>query len=158
MVNRKKEDTFFFNFRKTIKMKNSDQTIDYALLKAFLDSLKDPFLFVDTEHIIRYMNKTACSHFKDGAALLNRSLLDCHNEDSCRIIRENLEAFKNGEDERLIHNSEKKRLFMRAVRDEKGELLGYYERYEPPQPGIRLEPLSAAKSAANTAMSQARTS
>lgn len=126
-------------------MKNSRQTVDYVLLNAFMDSLKDPFLFVDTNHIIRYMNKTARSHFKDGVDLLNRSLLDCHNEHSCRIIRKNLEAFKNGEDERLIHNSEKKRLFMRAVRDEEGQLIGYYERYEPPRPGIRLGPLSAAK-------------
>jgi len=121
------------------------KTIDYALLHAFMDSLKDPFLFVDTNHIIRYMNKTARNHFKDGANLLNRSLLDCHNEHSRKIINENLEAFKNGEDERLIHNTEKKRLFMRAVRDADGQLIGYYERYEPPQPGIRLGNISAAK-------------
>ena len=126
-------------------MKNCKQTIDYDLLNAFLDSLKDPFLFVDTNHIIRYMNKTARNHFKDGANLLNRSLLDCHNEHSRKIISENLEAFKNGEDERLIHNTEKKRLFMRAVRDADGQLIGYYERYEPPQPGIRLGNISAAK-------------
>jgi len=125
-------------------MTNSE-TIDYALLHAFMDSLKDPVLFVDTNHIIRYMNKTARNHFKDGTGLLNRSLLDCHNETSRRIIIENLEAFKNGEDERLIHDSEKKRIFMRAVRDDNGQLLGYYERYEPPQPGIRLGKISISK-------------
>jgi len=117
-------------------MEDQKQTVDYALLNAFMDSLKDPFLFVDTNHIIRYMNKTARNHFKDGVELLNRSLLDCHNECSRRIISENLEAFKNGEDERLIHDSEKKRIFMRSVRDGDGLLIGYYERYEPPQPGI----------------------
>ncbi|NIA20255.1 MAG: PAS domain-containing protein [Xanthomonadaceae bacterium] len=128
-------------------MENS-KTVDYFLLQAFLDSLKDPFLFVDTNHIIRYMNKTARNHFKDGANLLNRSLLDCHNEHSRKIIIENLEAFQNGEEERLIHNSEKKRLFMRAVRDGDGQVIGYYERYEPPQAGIRLGEISAAKTEA----------
>ncbi len=127
-------------------MKNRGQTIDYDLLNAFLDSLKDPFLFCDTNHIIRYMNKTARSRFKDGENLLGRSLLDCHNEHSRKIIIENLEAFKNGEDERLIHDTEKKRLFMRAVRDADGQLIGYYERYEPPQPGVRLGNISAVKS------------
>lgn len=126
-------------------MADNKQTVDYALLNAFMDSLKDPFLFVDTNHIICYMNKTARSHFKDGTDLLNRSLLDCHNAHSRRIIIENLEAFRNGEDERLIHNTEKKRLFMRAVRDGDGQLIGYYERYEPPQTGIRLGEISILK-------------
>jgi DUF438 domain-containing protein len=119
-------------------MEDQQHIIDNDLLNAFMDSLKDPFLFVDTNHIIRYLNKPARSHFKDGARLLNRSLLDCHNERSRQMIIENLEAFKNGEDERLIHDTDKKRLFMRAVRDGSGRLIGYYERYEPPRPGIRL--------------------
>ena len=123
-------------------MEDNKQTVDYALLNAFMDSLKDPFLFVDTEHIIRYMNKPARSHFKAGTDLLNRCLLDCHNEHSRQVIIENLEAFKNGEEERLIHNTDQKRLFMRAVRDEKGKLIGYYERYEPPRPGIRLDEIT----------------
>jgi len=125
-------------------MTNS-KTIDYDLLNSFMDSLKDPFLFCDTNHIIRYLNKTARDHFKDGEKLLNRTLLDCHNEHSRKIIIENLEAFKNGEDERLIHHSEKKRLFMRAVRDKTDQLIGYYERYEPPQAGIRLGEISISK-------------
>jgi PAS domain-containing protein len=32
---------------------------DPTLLAAILDSLKDPILFADTDHIIRYMNKAA---------------------------------------------------------------------------------------------------
>jgi hypothetical protein len=34
--------------------------------------------------------------------------------------------------ERLITDNEKHRIYMRAVRDGSGRLLGYYERYEPP--------------------------
>ena len=105
---------------------------DATLLAALLDSLKDPFLFADTGHVIRFMNQAAVAHHKEGAALLGRSLLDCHNADSCRQIVEIVAAFEAGEEERLITDDAKHRIFMRAVRDRAGRLLGYYERYEPP--------------------------
>jgi hypothetical protein len=41
---------------------------DTALLAILLDSLKDPFLFADTQHVIRYMNKAAVAPCKEGAA------------------------------------------------------------------------------------------
>ena len=43
-----------------------------------------------------------------------------------------LAAMHEGLDERLIADNEKHRIYMRAVRDEDGNVLGYYERYEPP--------------------------
>ena len=104
---------------------------DPALMAALLDSIKDPLLFADTQHVIRYMNKAAIAHFDDGAALLDRSLLDCHNEDSRRKIIEISAAMQAGEDERLINEDDKQRIYMRAVRDADGKLLGYYERDEP---------------------------
>ena len=104
---------------------------DPPLMAALLDSLKDPLLFADTQHVIRYMNKTAIAHFDDGAALLGRSLLDCHNENSRRKIIEISAAMQVGEDERLISEDDQQRIYMRAVRDADGKLLGYYERYEP---------------------------
>lgn len=103
-----------------------------SLMAVLLDSLKDPLVFVDTDHIIRYMNKAAIADFEQGAALIGRSVLDCHNENSRRQIIEILAAMRTGEDERLITDNEKQRIFMRAVRDPNGTLLGYYERYEPP--------------------------
>ena len=105
---------------------------DATLMTALLDSLKDPFLFADTDHVIRYMNSAAVEHYDDGQALLGRSLMDCHNEVSQRQMIEILAAMQQGETERLITDNEKHRIFMRAVRDADGRLLGYYERYEPP--------------------------
>jgi enamine deaminase RidA (YjgF/YER057c/UK114 family) len=105
---------------------------DPTLLPALLDSLKDPFLFADTEHVIRYMNAAAVAHYKEGAALLGRSLFDCHNTDLQRQMREILVELQAGVDERLITDNEKHRIYMRAVRDSAGRLLGYYKRYEPP--------------------------
>jgi DUF438 domain-containing protein len=107
--------------------------VDIELMAAFLDSLKASFVFVDTQHIIRYMNKAAISNYKQGASLLGSSLLDCHNAESCKMIVEILEAMYAGEDERLITDNQRHRIYMRAVRDKSGQLLGYYERYEPPK-------------------------
>jgi PAS domain-containing protein len=106
---------------------------DPKLLAAILDSMKNPVLFADTQHTTRYMNRAAIEHYDEGAALIGRSLFECHNEESNRIIREVFAAMQQGETERLITDNEKYRIFMRAVRDGDGTLLGYYERYEPPR-------------------------
>ena len=108
--------------------------IEYDLLAAILDSLNDPVVFADTQHTIQYMNKAAIERYKErgGADLIGSSLLECHNEQSQQMIIEILAAMHNGEEERLITDSEKHRAYMRVVRDSDGKLLGYYERYEPP--------------------------
>jgi DUF438 domain-containing protein len=107
--------------------------IDAALMAAILDSLKDPVLFADTEHVTRYMNKAAIAHYEEGESLMGRSLLDCHNERSQQMMIEILAAMHDGLDEQLITDNEEDRIFMRVVRDADGQVLGYYERYEPPR-------------------------
>jgi len=106
--------------------------INAALMAAILDSLKDPLLFADTGHITRYMNKAAIAYYSEGESLIGRSLLDCHNEQSQQQIVEILAAMEAGEEERLITDNEEHRIYMRAVRGAGGQVLGYYERYEPP--------------------------
>jgi PAS domain-containing protein len=110
--------------------------VDRSLLAAILDSLKDPILFADTGHVTRYMNKAAVVHYEEGKSLIGRSLLDCHNEQSRQMMVDILAAMQNeGLEERLITDNEKHRIYMRAVRDAQGNVLGYYERYEPPRVG-----------------------
>jgi len=106
--------------------------IGAELMAAFLNSLKNPFLFADTNHKVVYMNRAAIRHYEQGEKLIGTSLLDCHNEQSQKQIVEILAAMNAGEDERMITDNEKYRIYMRAVRDSEGNLLGYYERYEPP--------------------------
>lgn len=106
--------------------------MDVTLMAAILDSLKAPLLFADTEHMIRYMNKAAIAYYSEGESLIGRSLLDCHNEQSQQQIIEILAAMQAGEEERLITDDEEHRIYMRAVRGADGQVLGYYERYEPP--------------------------
>jgi PAS domain-containing protein len=105
--------------------------IDATLLAAILDSLKDPILFADTKHVTLYMNRAAITHYEQGESLIGRSLLECHNERSRLMMVEILAAMQNeGLEERLITDNEKGRIFMRAVRDADGRVLGYYEHYE----------------------------
>ena len=107
--------------------------VDPSLMAAILDSLKDPILFADTEHVTRYMNKAAVAHYKEGETLIGRSLLNCHNERSQQMMIEILADMHQGLDERLITDNDEERIFMRVVRDSNGQVLGYYERYEPPK-------------------------
>lgn len=103
------------------------------MYKHILDSLVVPVLMADTEHVMVYMNKAAEEQYKNrgGKALLGRSLFDCHNDDSNRIIKEVFRKMQHeGLEEELTHDGDKKRIYMRAVRAEDGELIGYYERYE----------------------------
>ena len=106
---------------------------DIDLQSAILNSLKNPVLVGDLNHTVIYMNRAAELYYSKGAALLGTNLLDCHNERSQEMLIEILAAMHEGLEERLITDSEKYRIYMRAVRDEDGNLLGYYERYEPPK-------------------------
>jgi PAS domain-containing protein len=108
--------------------------IDARLMAAILDSLKDPILVADTEHVTRYMNRAAMAYYEEGADLIGRSLLECHNERSQQMMVDILAAMQTeGLEEQLMTDNEKHRIYMRAVRDPEGGLLGYYERYEPPR-------------------------
>jgi hypothetical protein len=101
-------------------------------MASILDSLKGPVLFADTDHVTRYMNKAAIAYYTDGEGRVGRSLLDCHSEASQAMMVEILAAMHEGLEEQRISGEEDHRVFMRALRDPDGKLLGYYKRYEPP--------------------------
>ena len=107
--------------------------VDATFLAAILDSLKDPVLVADTQHVTRYMNKAAIAFYEEGESLIGRSLLDCHNERSQQMMVEILAEMHEGLEERMITDDEEHRIYMRVVRDVEGRVLGYYERYEPPK-------------------------
>jgi PAS domain-containing protein len=74
------------------------ELIDTGVLRALLDGLQGEIVIADENIDIVYMNEVALRHYeKDGgAALIGRSLLDCHNPESGRKIREMYEAFAGG--------------------------------------------------------------
>lgn len=99
-----------------------------------LDSLPHPVIFVDTDHIIRYMNKEAKYRYYEQRGyreLIGKSLFNCHNEKSAEMIRQAVERLKNHGKESFIGLSDRnERIYLNPVRDENGELLGYFERFE----------------------------
>ena len=105
------------------------------MYKELLDSLVEPIVMADTEHVMVYMNKAAEKQFKKwgGKKLLGKSVFDCHNDNSCKVIKEVFAKMLDGLDEELIGDTDKQLIFMRAVRDETGQVIGYYERYENKQ-------------------------
>ena len=102
------------------------------MYKEILESLIEPIVFCDLDHVIVYMNGAALKKYekRGGKDLLGRSIFDCHNESSNSIIIEIFESMLGGLDEQMIADNEKTKIFMRAVRDENGQLIGYYERFE----------------------------
>ncbi|MEA3439296.1 MAG: nitroreductase family protein [Chloroflexota bacterium] len=101
------------------------------LFSSILDSIGEPILFADTEHKTIYMNEAAIAHYSGGEDLLGRSLLDCHNPESQQVMQDVLAEMQAGDlEESLISENEERLVYMRPVRDENGDLLGYYERYE----------------------------
>lgn len=104
---------------------------DDVALEHLLDSLPDPYVYCDRDHVIRHMNRAARERYAGRAADVGRSIFDCHNDESNRIIVEVFERLDSGETEVLISESADRRVYMRAVRDGEGALTGYYERYLP---------------------------
>jgi hypothetical protein len=101
------------------------------LFKCLLDSFQEPVMLMDTQHIIRYLNPASARRYKVRTTYVDRSIFKCHNENSKKIMLEAFACLEAGEEEKLIMVDAQYRIFMRAVRDEDGTLLGYYARFEP---------------------------
>lgn len=105
-------------------------------LKAVLDEDKAPVVICDLEHTIVYMNPVACQRYEKqgGAELLGKSLLDCHNAKSNEMINRVLDWFEENTDNNRIftfrNEKENKDVYMVALRDDSGKLIGYYEKHE----------------------------
>ena len=93
-----------------------------------------PVLFVDCQHIIRYMNNNAKHHYyteRGYKDLIGKCLFECHKESSKEIIIAAFEKIKNHGNEIFIGvNVKNQRIYINPVRDENGELVGYFERFE----------------------------
>jgi len=101
------------------------------LLKYLLDSFKEPVMLMDTQHIIRYLNPASAKRYKVRTTYVDRSIFKCHNEHSNRMILDAFKCLESGQEEMLLTEDAQYLMFMRAVRDEEGILLGYFVRFAP---------------------------
>jgi DUF438 domain-containing protein len=105
-----------------------------AICKAIVDSLPYPLVYVDLDHVIRYLNPMAVYHYQTERGysdLLGQSLFNCHTEQSKEKILQAVERFKRGSQEIFLTVSVKNhRLYISPVRNSEKELIGYYERFE----------------------------
>lgn len=109
---------------------------NYIFFKSIIDNDPAPIVICDTEHVIFYMNPSAVKNYSKsgGAALIGSSLLGCHNERSCEMIKKVVGWFSASANNNKVHTfynaKQNKDVYMIALRDESGRLIGYYEKHE----------------------------
>lgn len=107
-----------------------------AFFKGLIDADNTAMVLCDINHTIVYMNPEAVKRYakRGGASLVGHSLLACHNEESNSIIRMVLawfeESTKNNRVFTFHNEKENKDVYMVALRDDTGKLIGYYEKHE----------------------------
>ena len=104
----------------------------YKLFKSILDQDNAPIVVCDTEDIIVYMNPAAVSRYhKD---LTGSSIKNCHPPKANEKIDEVLALFRESKDNNIVYtfynDKENKDVYMVALRDDDGTLIGYYEKHE----------------------------
>lgn len=104
--------------------------------KSIIEQDRCAVVICNLENEIIYMNPTAIARYqkRGGAALIGKSLLDCHNPNSSKMIQKVVMWFAKSKENNIVyttHNEkENKDVYMVALRDEDGTLIGYYEKHE----------------------------
>ncbi|MGN0521385.1 MAG: PAS domain-containing protein [Eubacterium sp.] len=104
--------------------------------KSVLEQDTNAVVICNLQHEIIYMNPTAVLRYEKygGDALIGKSILNCHNEKSREMIKMTVDWFAKSKDNNIIytyHNEkENKDVYMVALRDDDGALIGYYEKHE----------------------------
>ena len=108
----------------------------YDYFKSIIDTDIAHIVICDLSHKIIYMNPAAAKRYekRGGYSLVGKSLLDCHNKESCVKIKRVLEWFGKSEENNIVYtyrnDKENKDVYMIALRDGSGKLIGYYEKHE----------------------------
>ena len=106
-----------------------------VLFKSVLEQDPSPVVLCDRDHTILYMNPVAIARYASygGAKLLGRNLLDCHDPASREKLIGVLSWFEESTDHNRVHTfyngKENRDVYMVALRDEGGRLIGYYEQH-----------------------------
>jgi len=105
-------------------------------MKSVIDMDRAAVVICSLDHTIIYMNPAAVRRYakRGGKALIGRSLLECHNEKSNEMIEKVVAWFGKSAENNMIYTyyneKENKDVYMVALRDDDGTLIGYYEKHE----------------------------
>lgn len=102
--------------------------------KSVIDNDYAPIVICDLNHTIVYMNPAARERYKKHGDIVGKSIFDCHNADSNEKMERIVEWFKADRSHNKVYtfrnDKEVKDVYMIALRDDSGELIGYYEKHE----------------------------
>lgn len=102
------------------------------LFKSIVDQDTAAIVVCDTESVIAYMNPSAVKRYHGD--LTGRNLKDCHNTKSNEMIDKVLLWFNESSENNIVftyyNEKENKDVYMVALRDDYGSLIGYYEKHE----------------------------
>ena len=102
------------------------------LFKSVIDQDRAPVVICDLESRIVYMNPSAIARYHGD--LTGKSLKACHNSNSNEKIERVLAWFAKSRENNTVftfrNEREQKDVYMVALRDGEGELIGYYEKHE----------------------------
>ncbi len=118
---------------------DAPQPSDNPRLALFVSAAEQdpaPVVICDRSHTIVYMNPAAVAHYErqGGASLVGQSLMDCHTPRSREAIERVVAWFAACRENNRIYtyrnDTENKDVYMIALRDTDGTLIGYYEKHE----------------------------
>ena len=112
--------------------------MEFDHYREILDSWPMSILFCDMDHIIRYMNPAAEQHYyqhRSYQPLIGTNVLDYHKPETRERIYQLVEEMKAGGVEQRIGTvrGEGYRVHMMPVRDREGNMIGYCQKFLPPQ-------------------------
>lgn len=100
--------------------------------KSIIDQDNAPVVICNLEHTVVYMNPASNKRYHTD--ITGKSLKNCHNADSNAKIDRVVAWFKESKENNIVYTSrndkENKDVYMVALRDDGGELIGYYEKHE----------------------------
>lgn len=103
-------------------------------LRAFVETDMNQIVICDTNHIIVYMNKVAIEKFSDlgGADLISKSLMQYLGVETQSRIEAIVSWFSESPDNNWVYTyrneASQTDMYAVALRDENGNLIGYYEK------------------------------
>ena len=104
----------------------------FELFKSVMEQDSAPVVICDTNSVIVYMNPASIARY--GGDLTGKNLKLCHPPEANTAIDRVLSWFAESREHNKVYTSrndrENKDVYMVALRNENGSLIGYYEKHE----------------------------